>query len=256
MGAALIGGLIASAWAPADELAVVEPLAERGEVLRAEYPGVRVVATPGELGETAADAVIAVKPPDVPTAAAALGAAGVRRVLSIAAGVPTTAIETALGTDAAVVRAMPNTPALVRQGASAIAAGAHAGTAELDWAASILGAVGVVVVVPEKLLDAVTGLSGSGPAYLFLAAEALIEAGVLAGLPREISRDLTVQLFIGSAALLAGSGQSPEVLRAAVTSPGGTTAAGLRALENAGFRAALSEAVQAATERSRELGTA
>jgi pyrroline-5-carboxylate reductase len=256
MGAALIGGLIASAWAPADELAVVEPLADRREVLKTQYPGVRVTGAPGELGAPVADAVIAVKPPDVPAVAAALAEAGAQRVLSIAAGVPTTAIEAALGTDAAVVRAMPNTPALVRQGASAIAAGSRAGPAEMDWAASILGAVGVVVAVPEKLLDAVTGLSGSGPAYVFLAAEALIEAGVRAGLPREISRDLTIQLFVGSAALLAGSGQSPEALRAAVTSPGGTTAAGLRSLEEAGFRAALSDAVQVATERSRQLGGA
>src|SRR5262249_18728783 len=162
-------------------------------------------------------------------------------------------IEDALGVDAAVVRAMPNTPALVRAGAAAIAPGRHAGDAELDWAASILGAVGTVVRVPEAALDAVTGLSGSGPAYVFLLAEALIDAGVYVGLARDVSVALTTQLLVGAAALLVQSGETPEMLRARVTSPGGTTAAGLRALETAGMRAAVLEAVLAATERSREL---
>ena len=149
---------------------------------------------------------------------------------------------------------MPNTPALVGAGAAAIAAGTHAGEDELAWAEDILGSVGVVVRVGEPLLDAVTGLSGSGPAYLFLVAEALIEAGVLAGLPRDVSRTLATQTLLGSARLLAESGDPPEALRAAVTSPGGTTAAGLRALESAGVRAAILDAVLAATARSRELG--
>ena len=251
MGAALVGGLVASGWADPAELVVVEPVEARRQVLATELPGVAVV--PALTAPTEA-ALLAVKPGDVPAAAAAAGAAGARRVLSIAAGVATGAIEDALGTDAAVVRAMPNTPALVRAGAAAIAPGRHAGPDDLDWAAGILGAVGTVVRVPEHLLDAVTGLSGSGPAYLFLVVEALIEAGVLAGLPRDVSAQLTTQLLVGTAALLAGSGQSPEQLRAAVTSPGGTTAAGLRALERAGIRSAFLDAVLAATERSRELG--
>jgi pyrroline-5-carboxylate reductase len=251
MGAALVGGLVASGWAPATELVVVEPVAARRLSLHDELPGVAVVAAAGEPTDAA---VLAVKPADVPAAAAAAGAAGAHRVLSIAAGVPTAAIEAALGTDAAVVRAMPNTPALVRAGAAAIAPGRHADSADLDWAAGVLGAVGTVVRVPEHLLDAVTGLSGSGPAYLFLVVEALVEAGVLVGLPRDVSTQLTTQLLVGTAALLAASDQSPEQLRAAVTSPGGTTAAGLRALERAGTRSAFLDAVLAATERSRELG--
>jgi len=141
-------------------------------------------------------------------------------------------------------------------GAAAIAAGTSAGDDDLDWAEGILTAVGAVERVPEKLLDAVTGLSGSGPAYVFLVAEALIEAGVLNGLSRSAANVLVVQTLVGSARLLAESGDSPEGLRAAVTSPGGTTAAGLRVLESHGVRSAFLEAVTAATERSRELGQA
>jgi pyrroline-5-carboxylate reductase len=149
---------------------------------------------------------------------------------------------------------MPNTAALVRRGAAAIAPGKLATDADLDLAERVLGAVGVVVEVPEDLLDAVTGLSGSGPAYVFLVAEALVEAGVLVGLPRETAVTLAHETLLGAATLLAEGDETPEALRAAVTSPGGTTAAGLQRLEAHGVRAAFLEAVQAATERSRELG--
>jgi pyrroline-5-carboxylate reductase len=149
---------------------------------------------------------------------------------------------------------MPNTPALVGLGASAIAPGRHAADNHLDLASRLLGAVGIVVTVSESALDAVTGLSGSGPAYVFLVAEAMIEAGVLVGLARYVAQQLVVQTLLGSATLLAQSEDGPEGLRAAVTSPGGTTAAGLRELESAGFRAAILDAVSAATRRSRELG--
>ena len=251
MGTALAAGLVASGWAPAGELLIVEPLEARRAALVTELPGVGVTE---ELGGTADGAVIAVKPGDVPAAAQAIARAEIRRVLSIAAGVRTTAVEAALGTDAAVVRAMPNTPALVGAGVAAIASGRHAGPVDLDWAESILGAVGTVVRVPEPDLDAVTGLSGSGPAYLFLVAEALIDAGVAVGLARDVSVALTTQLLVGSAALLARSGEPPDVLRQRVTSPGGTTAAGLKVLDAAGVADALRRAVSAATERSRELG--
>ena len=143
---------------------------------------------------------------------------------------------------------------MARKSASASAAGSAATDDDLAWAESLLGAVGTVVRVKEPLLDAVTGLSGSGPAYVFLVAAALSEAGVHAGLARDVSRILVTQTLLGSARLLAESGEPAEALRAAVTSPGGTTAAGLRALEAAGVRAALIEAVLAATRRSKELG--
>jgi len=230
---------------------VVEPVEPRRKELATRYDGLAVHDRP-----VAADGVvIAVKPGDVEAACRAAAATGLRRALSIAAGVPLAKLESWLGAGVPVVRAMPNTPALVGAGAAAIAAGTDAGDEELAWAEDILGSVGVVVRVGEPLLDAVTGLSGSGPGYLFLVAEALIEAGVLAGLPRDVSRTLATQTLLGSARLLAESGDTPEALRAAVTSPGGTTAAGLRALEAAGVRAAILEAVLAATARSRELGS-
>jgi pyrroline-5-carboxylate reductase len=175
-------------------------------------------------------------------------------VLSIAAGVTLARLEGALAPGTPVVRAMPNTPALVGAGAAAVAAGSAASDSDVAWASSVLGAVGTVVVVSESLLDAVTGLSGSGPAYLFLVVEALVEGGVLAGLPRDVASSLAVQTLVGSGQLLASSSSGPEALRAAVTSPGGTTAAGLRALERGGVRAAFLDAVMAAAERSRELG--
>jgi pyrroline-5-carboxylate reductase len=250
MGAALVGGLLRSGWAQPGELAVVETLATRREELTARFPGVAV----GREGPAAHGALIAVKPGDVPAACAAAGATGARRVLSIAAGTTTAKLEAALRPGVAVVRAMPNTPALVRAGASAISAGSGATDDDLAWAEAILSSVGSVVRVPEPLLDAVTGLSGSGPAYVFLFAEALIDGGVAAGLPRPTAAALVRQLLVGSAALLAESDGSPAELRAEVTSPGGTTVAGLLALERGGVRAAVVECVLAATARSRELG--
>jgi pyrroline-5-carboxylate reductase len=259
MGEALVSGLLAAKWAEPSEITVAETLAARREQLTApgglaqRHPGLEVRASPAE-DEGAAGAVVAVKPGDVEGAARGLAEAGVGRVLSIAAGVRLARLQEWLGPDMPVVRAMPNTPALIGAGAAAIAPGDAAGEDDLGWAESILGAVGTVVRVPESLLDAVTGLSGSGPGYLFLVAEALIEAGVLVGLPRPVSQQLAVQTLLGSARLLAESDQGPEALRAAVTSPGGTTAAGLRALEAAGVRSAFLDAVAAATERSQALG--
>lgn len=250
MGEALLGGLLAAGWATAGELAVVEKVPARRAELEKRFPGVVVADTP----PPSEGVVIAVKPADVAAACGAITEAGTGRVLSIAAGVPLARLEGWLPEGLPVVRAMPNTPALVGAGAAAIAAGAYASEADLDWAETLLGAVGAVVRLPEANLDAVTGLSGSGPAYVFLVAEALIDAGVLAGLPRDASALLTVQTLLGAARMLSETGDAPEVLRAAVTSPGGTTAAGLRVLEGHGVRAAFLEAVAAATERSRALG--
>lgn len=250
MGDALVTGLLAAGWARPEELCIVEPVATRRDDLAKAHPGLRVDAA----GIRADGAVVAVKPDDVEAACGAVAAAGAGRVLSIAAGVPLARLEAWLGTGVPVVRAMPNTPALVGAGAAAIAGGTAATDDDLAWAESVLAAVGTVHRVAESSLDAVTGLSGSGPAYVFLVAEALIEAGVVAGLPRPVSHALAIQTVLGAARLLAESGDGPEVLRAAVTSPGGTTAAGLRTLEARGVRSAFIEAVQAATERSRELG--
>ncbi len=248
MGAALVGGLLHAGWA-ADDLAIVELLPARVAELRQLFPGVAVA---GEM-PACEGALIAVKPYDVASACRAAAAAGATRLLSIAAGIPIATLQEAAGPEVVVVRAMPNTPALVGKGAAAISGGATASDADLEWAEQILEAVGIVVRVPEAQLDAVTGLAGSGPAYVFLVAEALIDAGVLAGLSRAHSVALVTQLLVGSATLLEERGD-PAALRAMVTSPGGTTAAGVRVLEEHAVRSAFLEAVMTATARSTELG--
>jgi pyrroline-5-carboxylate reductase len=253
MGEAILAGLLTGGWASAAELRVVEKLPARAAELSTAFPAVEVAGDP----DVAHGHVLAVKPGDVETACRALAETGAReRVLSIAAGITLRRLEACLPPGTPVVRAMPNTPALVGAGAAAIAAGRAADESDLAWSEEILGAVGRVVRVDEALLDAVTALSGSGPAYVFLVAEALIDGGVLAGLPRPVATDLAVQTLLGSARLLDESPEGAAALRAAVTSPGGTTAAGLRALEAGGVRSAFLEAVFAATERSRELGQA
>lgn len=254
IGSALVAGLVASGWSEPSGIGVVEPVAERRRELVALHPGLEVMAAVSpEVVDAGGGALLAVKPDVAEVACRALGAAGVTRVLSVVAGMASQRLEAVLPRDAVVVRAMPNTPALIGAGVSVIAGGSNVTAQDLDWAEELLSAVGCVVRLPERHLDAVTGLSGSGPAYLFVVAEALIEAGVLVGLPREVSRTLAVQTLLGSAKLLAG-GQDPAELRAAVTSPGGTTAAGLRVLEARAVRSAFLEAVVSATERARALG--
>ena len=249
MGAALAGGLLAANWIAAENLVIVEVVAPLRDRLTEQFPGVNVTdAVP-----PCAAAVIAVKPPDAAAATAAAVQAGATRIVSIAAGISIATLEDAAGPGVAVIRVMPNTPALVGLGAAGLSGGTAASTADVEWAASILAAVGTVEIVPEYQLDAVTGLAGSGPAYLFMVAEALIDAGVLAGLARPSAEALVAQLFLGSAAMLSQRGD-PAALRAQVTSPGGTTAAGLKVLEDHAVRAAFQSAVVAATERSRELG--
>ena len=254
MGEALLGGLVDGGWDP-ENLAVAEFMAERRHALESRFAKIRVVPNPAWAVAEAEVVVVAVKPGDVPAALAAAepvlepGAL----VLSIAAGVTIATIE-GLVPGRPVIRAMPNTPALVGMGAAAISAGTHAGDEHMHRAESILGVVGTVTRVPESLLDAVTGLSGYGPAKVFLVAQAHIEAGVHAGQPRPVSQALVTQTLLGSATLLAQGPDGAEAPRAAVTSPGGTTAAGLAALESRAVRAAFLEAVTAATKRSKELG--
>lgn len=250
MGEALLVGLVASGWAGAGELHVVEPDPNRRRAVAEALDGVAVSAEPA----AGADAVIAVKPDVVAAVLPALAAADVPRVLTVAAGVRTGAVEAGLPAGTPVVRAMPNTPALVGAGAAAIASGSAAGPEDLEWARGILEAVGTVVVVSESDLDAVTGLSGSGPAYVFRLAEALRAAGIAQGLDPAVADALVRQTLLGAATLLAESGDDPGRLRENVTSPGGTTAAGLAVLDDAGFLDLIDRVVDAATQRSRELG--
>ena len=249
MGAALLGGMIDSGRFPAESLAVVERLDERRDALAAMFPGVLVV---GEI-PTASAAVIAVKPHDVAEAVRSAVASGATRILSIAAGVTLAALDAAAGTGIAVVRAMPNTPALVGKGTSAIAGGVGAAAADLEWAEGVLGAVGIVERLDEAQLDAFTGVAGSGPAYVFRFAEALTAAAVAEGLDADVAERIVAQLLLGSAVLLDRDRDATQ-LRVNVTSPGGTTAAGLASFEAAGIDTIVADVVGAATQRSRELG--
>ena len=248
MGAALVGGLLESGTYDAERISVVEVSEERRTQLRQRFSTIAVYETVPQCS----GAIVAVKPDAAVAAAASAAAAGATRLLSIAAGVRLDALQQAVG-DIAVIRAMPNTPALVRSGTAAIAGGPTVTEADYLWAESILSAVGTVDRLPEPLLDAFTGVAGSGPAYVFVVAEALIDAAVAEGIPRDVATRVVTQLLVGSAALLAREGD-PAALRRAVTSPGGTTAAGLEVLDREDLRGTFAAAVAAATERSRQLG--
>lgn len=250
MGEALLAGIIGGGWVAAHEVRVVERDAERRDLLSGRFDGIEVTDTIGAAEGT----VVAVKPGDVARVVAEVVAGEGGRIVSIAAGITLTTLEAAAGPGVAVVRAMPNTPALVGKGAAGIAAGAAADDVDMEWAEALLGSVGIVERVPESLIDAVTGVSGSGPAYVFLIAEALIDAGVLVGLPRDMSERLAVQTLLGASTLLATVDDDAASLRAAVTSPGGTTAAAVRTLEQHGVRAAILDAVVAARDRAVEMG--
>lgn len=258
MAEALIGGLIATGWADAGDLGVVEISPERRAVLAQAFPGVHLAASCAEACSADAfdvsDVLVAVKPQHVAEVASELGAGGATRALSIAAGVRIDALLDGFGVDARVIRAMPNTPALVGRGAAAIAASATAGDDDLAWAESILSAVGTVARVAEADLDAVTGLSGSGPAYLFLLAEAMIAAGIEQGLAPETADALARQTLLGAATLLSDSGEDPAQLRANVTSPGGTTQAAIEEMQRQHLEAIVGAGIAAATARSLELG--
>jgi pyrroline-5-carboxylate reductase len=250
MGEALIGGLIEATWALPDEMVVVEPVPARREELAKQYEGLGVEALAGPLD----DVLIAVKPNHCEAVCASISTLGPRRVLSIAAGVTTASLEGWLPAGTRVIRAMPNTPALIGAGMAALAGGVHADSDDMGWASEILASVGEVVVLSETAMDAVTGVSGSGPAYLFLLAEALVDAAISVGLDPVTADTLVRQTLLGSARLLAESGEDAGQLRANVTSPGGTTAAGLAVFESAGLRGIVGDVVTAATRRSQELG--
>jgi pyrroline-5-carboxylate reductase len=249
MGEALLSGLIRGGHEPAD-LLVGEKRAERAAQLRERY-AVEVVANT-EAAARADTVALVVKPQDmgdVLTEIAPHLRAG-QVLISLAAGITTHYIESHIPEGIAVIRVMPNTPALVDEGMAAISGGTHCDEEHLVLAEQMLAVTGRVVRVPEKQQDAVTAISGSGPAYLFFVVEAMIEAGVHLGLPRSTASELVVQTVVGSAKLLRETGEHPTVLRERVTSPGGTTAAAIRQLEDHKVRAAFITAMEAARDRS------
>lgn len=259
MGQALAGGLLA-AGVPRDHVQLADPDAARLEAVKRTL-GVVITADNAAVVGSSDVVVVAVKPGLVARVlgdvGAALGDASTRPLwVSIAAGVSLAKLASALPAGARVVRAMPNTPALVREGATGYCANAAATAADRAVAHALFESAGFAWEAPdESLLDAVTGLSGSGPAYVFVLLEALADAGVRVGLPRDAAQRLAIQTVLGAAMLARETGVHPAELKDRVTSPGGTTIAGLARLEAAGFRAALIDAVEAATKRSKELGS-
>lgn len=250
MGAALAEGVVRGGLQPS-ALTIVEVSESRRAVLTKMFPRSRII--PGV--ESCERVVVAVKPPDVAAAVTEVVGHGARSVLSIAAGISLSALIRAAGPGVAVVRAMPNTPSLVGEGAAAYALGPDCDEATASFAAEVLGSVGLAVLVDEGQLDAITGLTGSGPAYLFFVAEALVAAGIAEGLDPTTTEKLVRQLLLGAGTLLARSPESATRLREMVTSPGGTTAAGVAVLAEQGVADAVAAAVRAATERSMELGS-
>jgi len=254
LGEALIAGLISGGWRRPDEIVATGRREERVNELR-EKLGVEATLSNADAVADAALIVIAVKPQDFDVLLEEIApvVSPDQTVLSVAAAIPTTAIEERLPEGVPVVRAMPNAPAIVHEGIAGMCAGANADEPHLALAEEALLHLGAVVRVPEPYMDAVTAVSGSGPAYFALLAEAMIEAGILLGLGRDVSTQLVVQTMLGSAKLLRDEQMHPVELRERVTSPGGTTIRAVRELEQAGVRAAFLNAIQAAMERSREL---
>jgi pyrroline-5-carboxylate reductase len=254
IGESLLSGLLSSGWRAPEDVVVTGRREERLAELAERY-GVRTTLSNSEAVRGAELVVVAVKPQDLD---ALLGEIGgivdeAQTILSIAAAIPTAAIERRLAAPVPVVRAMPNAPATVHEGIAGTCAGSHAADEHLALAEDALAHLGAVVRVPERYMDAVTAVSGSGPAYFALLAEAMIDGGILLGLGREASTQLVVQTMLGTAKLLRDEHVHPVELREAVTSPGGTTIQAIRELEQAGVRAAFLNAIQAAMERSREL---
>jgi pyrroline-5-carboxylate reductase len=251
IGEALLSGLVSADWS---DIVVTARSEGRVAELR-ERHGVEATTSNHDAVAGAALVVVAVKPQDIDALLEDIGASltAEQTVLSVAAAIPTAYIEARIADGVPVVRAMPNAPSVVHEGMAGIAAGSHAGDEQLALAENVLTHLGRVVRVNENAMDAITALSGSGPAYFALLAEAMIEAGILLGVSREISTTLVVQTMFGTAKQLRDQGMHPVELRESVTSPGGTTIAAIRELEQAGVRAAFLNAIQAAMTRAREL---
>ncbi|MBN2231246.1 MAG: pyrroline-5-carboxylate reductase [Deltaproteobacteria bacterium] len=254
MGRALIGGLLAGSDRPA--ITATDAAAAARDAAAAAFPAITTAASNREVVENSGVIILAVKPPIIPAILAEIAdglAGGDRLVISIAAGVSLATIEAALSEDVPVIRTMPSTPALIRRGVTALAAGKRATPAHRDLAAAIFARLGATVEVPEPLMNAVTAVSGSGPAYIFLVIEALLDAAVAQGIPRDLARTLVVETVAGAAAMVRETGQQPMALKDMVASPGGTTIAGLAALEDRGLRGAFFAAIGAARKRADEL---
>lgn len=253
MGTALLKGIVARGLCAASDITISDPVPAALAAAQAAVPGVKVAASNDEAARGADVILLCVKPAGIVPLIASLGSLPSTLLISIAAGVTLEQMEKVAGPHR-VVRVMPNTPALIGQGAAAFSTGASATEADAALTEQLLGAVGTVTRVPERLLDAVTGLSGSGPAYIYTVIEALADGGVLEGLSKDQALQLAAQTVAGAAGMVLQTGLHPAVLRDQVTSPGGTTIAGLATLEAKGLRSALIEAVRAAARRARELG--
>ena len=255
MGEALIRGMIGSGLQESENIMIAEPDRNRAEHLEESY-SVRTTSDPAELASNCRIIILAVKPQIMAKVLSQYRdhITDKHLVISIAAGITIRSLEAGLNSGVRIIRVMPNTPALVLAGASAISANTAVTGEDMEAAKALFSAIGTCVEVTENLLDAVTGLSGSGPGYVFAFIEALVDGGVLAGLPRDIAQKLVLQTVYGSAKLAMETGEPPAVLKGRVTSPGGTTITGLQVLEEAGFRGTVMTAVEAAAERSRELG--
>jgi pyrroline-5-carboxylate reductase len=253
IGESLLRGLLSSGW---EDIIATARRAERAQELNEKY-GIETTLSNVEAVKNAALVVLAVKPQDFDDLLEEIDEElqSNQTVLSIAAAIPVSSIEGALSNDVPVVRAMPNAPSTVHEGMAGICAGAYAEEEHMALAEDVLSHVGQVVRVPERYMDAVTAVSGSGPAYFALLAEAMIEAGILLGLSREVSTQLVVQTMLGTATLLRDEKMHPVELREAVTSPGGTTIRAIQVLESAGVRAAFLNAIEAAMQRSKELAS-
>jgi pyrroline-5-carboxylate reductase len=255
IGEALLRGLMGSSWVDPAQVICTDNREERCEELRREH-GVRAISDNREAVEAADVVLVALKPQVLLDVIGEVGASfhPGQTVISVAAGITTAAIQDVIPGEVPVVRVMTNTPVQVDEAMSVVSGGTHAGERDLAVAEEILRHVGRVIRMDEVHLDAVTALSGSGPAYFFLLAEAMIDAGILLGLPRDVSTELIVQTMVGSATMLRDTGLHPVELREMVTSPGGTTISAIRELERSRVRAAFLDAIEAAKLRSEELG--